>query len=105
LPDKDKQFIENGAAITYLGDQLNSFSDAAAIVKNMDLVICVDTSLAHVAGAIRKKVFVLLSHTSDWMWFWIPIKALGTHRQLYLGKQPQVIGLEWFRVLKNLRYY
>lgn len=69
LPDEDKQFIENGTAITYLGDQLSNFSDAAAIVKNMDLVICVDTSLAHVAGAIGKKVFVLLSHTSDWRWF------------------------------------
>lgn len=55
LPDEDRFFIENNADITYLGNDLNDFSDAAAIVKNMDLVVCVDTSLAHVAGAIGKK--------------------------------------------------
>jgi len=69
LPDEDRDFIENSNGITYLGDELNDFLDSAAIVKNMDLIICVDTSLAHLAGAIGKQVFILLSQTSDWRWF------------------------------------
>lgn len=69
LPDEDRLFIERIGEIEYLGDELNDFSDAAAIIQNMDLVVCVDTSLAHVAGAIGKTVFILLSHTSDWRWF------------------------------------
>ena len=69
LPDEDRLFIENSDGITYLGDSLEDFSDSAAIIENMDLVVCVDTSLAHLAGAIGKKVFILLSWTSDWRWF------------------------------------
>jgi len=69
LPDEDRDFIENSIGITYLGDELNDFLDSAAIIENMDLVICVDTSLAHLAGAIGKQVFILLSLTSDWRWF------------------------------------
>lgn len=69
LPDEDRLFIENSDGITYLGDSLEDFSDSAAIIENMDLVVCVDTSLAHLAGAISKKVFILLSWTSDWRWF------------------------------------
>ena len=69
LPGEDREFIENRDGIVYLGDELNDFSDSAAIIKNMNLVICVDTSLAHLAGAIGKQVFILLSQTSDWRWF------------------------------------
>lgn len=69
LPDEDRDFIKNSSGITYLGHELDDFSDSAAIVKNMDLVVCVDTSLAHLAGAIGKQVFILLSRTSDWRWF------------------------------------
>ena len=58
-----------GLRYEYLGDQLDSFEDTAALICALDLVICTDTSIAHVAGALNKPVWVLLSKRSmDWRW-------------------------------------
>ena len=56
---------------TNLGSQLNSFSDTAAILTQLDLVITVDTSVAHLAGAMGRPVWVLIPRIPDWRW--------GTH--------------------------
>lgn len=44
------------------------FMDSAAVIKNLDLVITIDTSIAHLAGALGVDVWVLLSHPADWRW-------------------------------------
>lgn len=51
-----------------LDQQLQDFSDTAAVLANLDLVICVDTALAHLAGALGKKVWLLLPFSPDWRW-------------------------------------
>lgn len=51
-----------------LSPQLKSFSDTADAVSKLDLVISVDTSVAHLAGALGVPVWVLLAHLSDWRW-------------------------------------
>jgi tetratricopeptide (TPR) repeat protein len=48
--------------------ELHSFSDTAALISNLDLVICVDTSVAHLAGALGKNVWLLLPFDPDWRW-------------------------------------
>lgn len=45
-----------------------SFMDTAAIIKNLDLVISADTSVAHLAGALGTKTWILLPHVAEWRW-------------------------------------
>ena len=51
----------------YMGE-IKDFSDTAAIIEEMDLVISVDTSTAHLAGALGKEVWILLGYNSDYRW-------------------------------------
>ena len=52
-----------------LGAQAQDFADMAALVSCLDLVISVDTAVAHLAGALGKPVWVLLPHyMTDWRW-------------------------------------
>ena len=49
-------------------DDLLDLADTAALIANMDLVISVDTAIAHLAGAMGKPVWVLLMKRADWRW-------------------------------------
>jgi len=51
-----------------LGDRLHDFSETAAVIQQLHLVITVDTALAHLAGGLGVPVWVLLCHTPDWRW-------------------------------------
>lgn len=51
-----------------LSGEFNDFSDTAAAVENLDLVICNDTSVAHLAGAMGKPTWILLPFVQNWRW-------------------------------------
>lgn len=64
----DKLVLDERKDIQYLGDDLDDFTDTAAVVELMDLVITVDTVVAHLAGAMGKPVWILLPFNPDWRW-------------------------------------
>ncbi|MCD8377509.1 MAG: hypothetical protein LUB59_01835, partial [Candidatus Gastranaerophilales bacterium] len=52
-----------------LGKTFRDFDDTAAALKNLDILVTVDTSVAHLAGALGVKTFMLLPYCPDWRWF------------------------------------
>jgi ADP-heptose:LPS heptosyltransferase len=58
----------NDNKIINMEKDMKDFNDTAAIIENLDLIISIDTSIAHLAGAMGKPVWVLLSYTPDWRW-------------------------------------
>ena len=60
--------LRDRSEVIDVGADLNDFADTCAVVSQLDLVITVDTSVAHLAGALGKPVWVLLAAQSDWRW-------------------------------------
>ncbi len=86
-----REEIALAGKVVDLDAELQDFTDTAAIVANLDLVIAVDTSVAHLAGALGKPVWILLPHAPDWRWLrergdspWYPTARL--FRQTVAGQ-------------------
>src|SRR5262249_13014555 len=95
----DLKKLKGKAAIEDLGGQFGDFSDTAGAVAALDLVITVDTSVAHLAGALGKPVWVLLPWVTDWRWMlhrednpWYPTMRLFRQKQ----------GEDWSGVIARL---
>jgi lipoprotein NlpI len=85
--------------LTNLGPQLEDFADTAAVIACLDLVICVDTAVAHLAGALGKPCWVLLpDYKTDWRWLkdrtdspWYP-NSMRLFRQSSMGDWTTVVN-------------
>lgn len=88
-----------GLPLLALGGQLRDFADTAAVVSHLDLVISVDTAVAHLAGALGKPCWVLLpNYLTDWRWLsertdspWYP-EQMRLFRQANVGDWSAVIA-------------
>lgn len=96
--DKQKRTLARANVID-LGTGFSDFADTAAAIQALDLVITVDTSVAHLAGALGKPVWILLPFAPDWRWLlergdspWYPSARL--FRQPKRG--------DWGTVLKSV---
>jgi len=92
---RDAQILREGA-VRDLQSVLADFGDTAAVIAHLDLVISVDTAVAHLAGAMGKPVWILLPFAPDWRWGqdrrdspWYPTALLFRQRQA--GDWPDVI--------------
>lgn len=65
----DNSFLAANPGIRHPAAGFTDFADTAAIIETLDLVISVDTSIAHLAGALGKPVWIVLPRLSDWRWF------------------------------------
>lgn len=68
LGDDAVQLSAYAAQVVDLGTHIKDFGDTAAIIKQLDLVITIDTAVAHLAGALGRPVWVLLKYSPDWRW-------------------------------------
>ena len=64
----DAAVLDQRSDVLHFGSALNDFSDTAALISKLDLVISVDTSIVHLAGALGSPVWVLLPYIPDWRW-------------------------------------
>lgn len=64
----DVQTLSTCSDVAMWDSELHSFSDTAALIASMDLVVSVDTSVAHLAAAMGKPVWLLLPFSPDWRW-------------------------------------
>ena len=67
IRESDKKFLTE-VPIRHFEESIKDFTDTAALCELMDLVISVDTSVAHLAGAMGKTTFLLLPYLPDWRW-------------------------------------
>ncbi|MBV8649516.1 MAG: glycosyltransferase family protein [Paludibacterium sp.] len=88
--ETDRPVLDAHPDILYVGGELNDFSDTAALIQCMDLVVCVDTSVAHLSAALGKQTWIMLPFVPDWRWMldrddspWYP--SVRLYRQTQLG--------------------
>ncbi len=101
----DIQHISNNFRVTTFDDTFDqihgNFSDTAAVINNLDLIICVDSAVGHLAGGLGCRVWLLLPYSSDWRWVsgktsseWYPTMTLF--------KQP--MPFDWHSVIQRVRW-
>ena len=69
IPVGDQPCLQTMSAVIQSNMKFANFLETALVIAEMDLVISVDTAVAHLAGALGKPVWILLQHSSDWRWF------------------------------------
>ena len=89
IRDSDRQALDDCERLVHFGPELKDFSDTAALCAQMDVVVCVDTSVAHLSGALGKPTFLMLPYNPDWRWLlertdspWYPTMKLFRQAQL-----------------------
>jgi tetratricopeptide (TPR) repeat protein len=97
LRPADADALSRYPRVVHLGDELTDFAETAAVLALADLVICVDTSVAHLAGALGRPAWVMLPFQPDWRWTldrehspWYPATRL--FRQPAIGDWTSVIA-------------
>jgi tetratricopeptide (TPR) repeat protein len=100
LRSGDAELLADEPRVTQIGRELNDFADTAAVLALVDLVITVDTSVAHLAGAMGRRVWILVPFSPDWRW-----TLSGDSSRWYatarLFRQPS-LG-DWDSVIERLR--
>lgn len=88
-----------GMKVVDLSAELGNFADTAAAISQLDLVITVDTSVAHLAGALGRPVWLLLHYRSEWRWL-LDIEYSPWYPSMRLFRQDA--GRDWAPVMQRV---
>ncbi|MBG9388902.1 tetratricopeptide repeat protein [Caenimonas aquaedulcis] len=104
MRESDREALRGWPHLVSVDGSVNDFADSAALVAALDLVVTVDTSVAHLAGALGRPVWILLPFCPDWRWMlerddspWYPTARL--YRQQVAGDWAPVL----LRVARDLQ--
>ncbi len=100
-PD-DECFLATRPDITHLGGLINDFAETAALIELVDAVVSVDSSVAHLAGAMNKNLCLLLAFNACWRWLTRRQDSPWYHSAILYRQQR--IG-DWASVLSDARGY
>ena len=96
INEPDRRLLAN-SGIRCVSDQLTDFYDTAQLIEALDLVVSVDTSVAHLSGALGKPTWVLLPFLPDWRWMinrndspWYP--SMRLYRQTTHGDWTEALA-------------
>jgi tetratricopeptide (TPR) repeat protein len=88
IPGGQQDWLADHPVVIDHSAALEDFADTAALISGLDLVISIDTSVAHLSGALAKPTWVMLQHSADWRWLrgrsdspWYPTMRLFRQRQ------------------------
>lgn len=96
IPEGDRAWLGGLPRLQRHGETVRDFADTAALIENLDLVITVDSAVAHLAGALGKPVWIMNRYAACWRWMeqrsdspWYPTARL--FRQPSLGEWDAVV--------------
>lgn len=98
--DQDRAFLDERSDIVDLTEQLTDFSETAALMSCLDLVISVDTSVVHLAGALGTPVWTMVPFNPDWRWL-LNRDDSPWYRSMRLFRQPK--RGDWASVVGDAR--
>ena len=88
FPAAHRDWLADRPLVIDHSDALDTYADTAALIELLDLVVTIDTSVAHLAGALGGPVWVMLPYSADWRWLldrddspWYPTARLFRQRQ------------------------
>ena len=98
--DSESENEKKNYPIIDLAPYIKNYTDTAALLKNIDLLVTIDTSIAHLAGALGIKTYLLLPFSPEWRWFY-DNNTTPWYNSVKIFKQ--VIPNDWNEVIKRVK--
>ncbi len=98
--DSDSENLKKELPLIDLSKYIKTYYDTAALLKNIDVLITIDSSIAHLAGALGVKTYMLLSYATEWRWFY-DTKTTPWYNSVEIFKQKK--SCDWEEVFKRVK--
>ena len=100
MPSTDREGLSTVAALRVFDVEITDFEDTAALIAEMDLIITVDTSLAHLAGSMGRECWIMLPFNPDWRWL-VDRQDSSWYASVRLFRQKHIA--DWAGALDEIR--